>query len=431
MNKKRSASVSKGIGNSGGTTSRTANNINLLPITSGAVLTSRCAIANRYNPRGGVRLSPIYPENVTETLGLNLSDRASALAPTVSSRGLTNTVSGGGQGTMNITRGAAQAKGKNKQYSTAISPRHPSYSFRLIWLQSRANIINVDYQDRIAQLRRVIDTIDVFISVDQCFEFCSTKTTEILHVIVSNEFAESLTAAIHEMFQIHSIFILCESAPKRMNWIKRWEKVEGIFTSIASICEPLEQVISEYHRDFPTIGSSTIDPIELDPWLMCVQLIKEILFQTELDPRARKDFFEFYRRSQYAKNSAIDEFEQNYSIHTPIDWLACESTLSRMIHQAFSSQDVNAIMKMRFFIRGLHQQMEEDYKQPLETLTLYRGQRLSDAQLGQLHTMQSDLFFFNNFLATSTDHKIALLNAKHAQNDSDVQGVIFKIKSLR
>ena len=288
--------MSKRITNSGGTTSRTANNINLLPTTSEAVLTSRCAIANRYNPRGRVRLSPIFPENVTETLSSNLSNRASALAPLVSSRGLTNTVSDGGQGAMNITRGVAQTKDKNKQYSTAISPRHPSYSFRLIWLQPRASLINADYQDRIVELRRVIDTIDVFISVDQCFEFCATKTTEILHVIVSNEFAESLTAAVHEMFQIRSIFILCESTPKRMDWIKRWEKVEGVFPSVASICEPLEQEISEYHRDSPTISTSIVDPIELDPWLMCVQLIKEILIQTELDAKAKKEFSDLVGR---------------------------------------------------------------------------------------------------------------------------------------
>ena len=163
---------------------------------------------------------------------------------------------------------------------------------------------------------------------------------------------------------------------------------------------------------------------------MCVQLIKEILIQTELDAKAKNifEFFDFYRRSQCAKNSMVDEFEQNYSTRTPIGWLACESTLSRIIHQAFSSQDVNAIMKMRFFIRDLHQQIEKDYTQPLEKLTLYRGQRVSDAQLGQLRTMQGDLFFFNSFLATSTDYNIALLNANHAQNDSDMQGIIFQIK---
>ncbi|CAF4361099.1 unnamed protein product, partial [Rotaria sp. Silwood2] len=246
-------------------------------------------------------------------------------------------------------------------------------------------------------------------------------------MIASNDFAQSTIPLIHDMFQIHSIFIFCETKPKHKEWIKNWEKIEDVFTSIGSICEMLEQDIQQYHLDFPTIYVTNVEMIRIDPSFLCTQLLKEIFVEMKFDVKSKKEFIQFCRQKQRVDNTIIDELEHNYSMHTPIWWYTRDCCLSDIINQAFRLQSFYTIIKMRFFIQDLYKQIEKLYKPSSEKLTLYRSQGLTHAHFEQFRMMQGGLFSFNSFLSASIDENVALRDADRSRHDSDLIGIIFQI----
>ncbi|CAF1081041.1 unnamed protein product [Rotaria sordida] len=147
----------------------------------------------------------------------------------------------------------------------------------------------------------------------------------------------------------------------------------------------------------------------------------------KFDVKSKKEFIQFYRQKQRVDNTIIDELEHNYGMHTPIWWYTRDCCLSDIINQAFRLQNFYTIIKMRFFIQDLHEQIEKLYKTPSEKLTLYRGQGLTPAHFEQLRTMQGGLFSFNSFLSASVDENVALFYADHSRHDSDLIGIVFQI----
>ncbi len=82
---------------------------------------------------------------------------------------------------------------------------------------------------------------------------------------------------------------------------------------------------------------------------------------------------------------------------------------------------------MGFFIRDLHQQIEQLYKQALEQFNVYRGQGLSIDDFDNIHTKQGGLLSFQTFLSTSTDREFAVLYADSSRQDASLIGIVFEI----
>ena len=82
----------------------------------------------------------------------------------------------------------------------------------LIWLDATFDEKNNrDCQKNIAQLHRIIHTIQAFTDVDQCVIFLSEIKDKKACVIISGSLGQQTLPRIHDISRIDSIFIFCRN----------------------------------------------------------------------------------------------------------------------------------------------------------------------------------------------------------------------------
>lgn len=134
----------------------------------------------------------------------------------------------------------------------------------------------------------------------------------------------------------------------------------------------------------------------------------------------------------------IDDFDQNYHSNAAIQWYTRETCLYRLINHALRNDDMESIIKYRFFIVDLYQKLDELYQQMIEqiryadakVLTYYRGQVLARNELERFREHIGGLVSFNAFFSTSLSLDIALMFAGTISGDefSSLASVLFCIE---
>jgi tetratricopeptide (TPR) repeat protein len=213
--------------------------------------------------------------------------------------------------------------------------------------------------------------------------------------------------------------------------------VKGVFTQIELIYDALKQNVRRSDIEFTPINiistTASTNPDELDQSFMYSQLLKEIIVDIEYDKNAKTKFVNFCRQ-QYIDNDAmlktIDEFEENYDRSKAIWWYTKESFIYFALNKALRTQDIETTIKMGFFVRDLHQQIQQLHSETHQStkIVLYRGQGLSNDDLIKMKNSKGGLFAFNNFLSTSTDSQVSLVFAESARQNSDLTGILFKME---
>jgi tetratricopeptide (TPR) repeat protein len=103
-----------------------------------------------------------------------------------------------------------------------------------------------------------------------------------------------------------------------------------------------------------------------------------------------------------------------------------------MVNRALRTQNTECIVKMGFFIRDLHRQIEQLHVEQLdwymESFFLYRGQGLSIADFEMMQKSKGGLMSFNSFLSTSMSPKVSDLHADSARQNPDLIGVVFELE---
>ncbi|CAF1558409.1 unnamed protein product [Adineta steineri] len=305
-------------------------------------------------------------------------------------------------------------------------------NFRIIWLDSNFTKLNADFEYMINQLRHIIDVINPFTDPEVCKDFIRKKIDETIFLIVSNDVEQSIICDIHQISQIHCIFIFCQNKPKKTRWIKNWKKIIGFFMCINTIYERIKQETERHCRDSRTTSISSVDLNRFDTSFMYTLILREILSEMNYDVTAKKQLTQFYREYYYNDpwtQKDIDNFNQNYELHTPIWWYTRFPFLYERLNEALRLQKTKTIIKMGFFIKDLHDQIEQLYRPTTEKITVYRGQGLSYAHFNQLRTIEGGLYFFNCFLSTTADRQVALSRAESSCSieGSGQIGILFQI----
>jgi tetratricopeptide (TPR) repeat protein len=180
-------------------------------------------------------------------------------------------------------------------------------------------------------------------------------------------------------------------------------------------------------------GASNQNLNQLEPNFMYTQIFKEILLQMEHGEKATKDLA-IYCRKLYPKNKAelnvIEEFERDYSPKSAIEWYTRECFTYNMLNRALRLLEADTIISMGFFIRDLHQQIQQLHQQQVSSyrgkpFTVYRGQVLLKSDFEKLLKTKGGLMSFNNFLSTSTKQEVSLNFAKGALGNSGMVGILF------
>ena len=258
-------------------------------------------------------------------------------------------------------------------------------NFILVWLDASISEANADNEKPIDEFRKIINCVKLFTNSDACIDFLTTVQIEQIFLIVSRSFSELIVPCVEDLAQIHSIYVFCRNESEHEKWWQTHEKVRGIFIQIDHICASLVRDMKRCDIDTVPInilGSSTTttsDLNHLEPSFMYSQLLKEILFEIKYDDQSPQKLAA-YCRIQYAQNKielcVIDEFEHEYSNHTPIWWYTRECFTYQMLNRALRTQDIEVLCEMGFFICDIHRQLEEVYRTSdiQQKISVYRGQ---------------------------------------------------------
>ncbi|CAF1550671.1 unnamed protein product, partial [Adineta steineri] len=126
----------------------------------------------------------------------------------------------------------------------------------------------------------------------------------------------------------------------------------------------------------------------------------------------------------------INEFEQNYLPARAIWWYTRGCFTYKIPNQALRTMDVDMIINMGFFLRDVHQQIQQLYEQQVsnyggKSFVVYRGQRLQQSDFDKLQKTKGGLMSFNNFLSTNKNEQVSLGFARCASTKPDMAGILF------
>ncbi|CAF3766263.1 unnamed protein product [Adineta steineri] len=306
----------------------------------------------------------------------------------------------------------------------------------LIWLDNNINENNADCSNTIKQLKRVVNNINTFTDGDQCVEFIQTIKNNKICMIVSGSLGQHIVPHVHHMSQVDTIFVFCNNQQWHKQWAKEWPKIKGVFTDITSICEALKQASLQCEQNAISISfvASNKKMDQLDPSFMYSQILKEILLTINFEDKHFKEFTTYCREiyeddENELKN--VNQLQTTYKNNIPIWWYTWDAFLYRMLNQALRHMDVDMIIRMGFFIKDLHRDIQRLHSEQFDdhqsgtTFTVYRGQGLSKADFTEMTKTKGGLVSFNNFLSTSKNRNVSLDFAQQAATNADLIGVLF------
>ncbi|CAF1316949.1 unnamed protein product [Adineta ricciae] len=309
----------------------------------------------------------------------------------------------------------------------------------VIWLDTFINRNNADCQYTINRLECITSDIDTFTDNDECVEFILSNNHNNIYVITSGSLGKRLVPCIHDIAQLHSIFIFCEDKSYHEQWTKGWAKVKGVFIDIASLCKGIEDVFRRNEQN--TIPMSFVPsgrkPDQLDPSFMYTQLLKEILLTIDFQDEHIRQFIKRHFTLFAIDGKQVHDVEQlvhDYHTKKPIWWYTRGNDLHFMLNKALRVMDGDVLVQMGFFITDLHRNIEKLHKEQIidisfsSTFTVYRGQGLPKAEFEELRKAKGGLMSFNNFLSTSTKRDVCLSYAESNADNADFVAVVFNIQ---
>ncbi|CAF0832762.1 unnamed protein product [Adineta steineri] len=313
-------------------------------------------------------------------------------------------------------------------------------NYLLIWVDASIDETNKDCQNTLAQLKKVINDVNLCTESDQCIQALNKVDKEQAFVITSGSLGQHLIPEIHGMPQLDAIYIFCGDKSRHQGWTQNWTKVKGVHTNIKDICQALQLTVKQYDQDTIAVSflavnemASTENLNQLEPTFMYTQLFKEILLDIEYDRKAINDLA-VCCREVFAGNSielqVINEFERHYDPQKAIWWYTRECFTYKMLNQALRLMDADIIINMGFFLRDVHQQIQQLYEQQTgsygrKPFLVYRGQGLMKPDFEKLQKAKGGLMSFNNFLSTSKNKEVSLKFVRHASTELNKVGILF------
>lgn len=327
--------------------------------------------------------------------------------------------------------------------SFTIQPRwRIMQNFLLLWVDSNIDQENEVYKNTLAKLCSIINNVNAFTQADECADFLTEIGELKAFLVVADTMGRQMVPLIHDISQLHSVYIYCNNKAQHSAWTKNWAKIRGVYTEINNICKALQTMLRQYNYDSIMVSFASVNESgssenfnQIEPSFMYTQIFKEILLEIDHSEEAFNDFIRIWRR-EFAGNTVklniIDEFERNYSPQSAIYWYTREYFLYQTLNWSLRTLNTQVMMKTAFFIRDLNCQLEDLNKQQFrdsqsKPFIVYRGQGLSKTDFEKLMKTKGGLISFNNLLSTSKDRHISFCFAEGALSGNDMVGVLFQM----
>ncbi|CAF2038558.1 unnamed protein product [Rotaria magnacalcarata] len=314
----------------------------------------------------------------------------------------------------------------------------------IVWLDTDTNdLSNDDDRHMITALRRIVNSVDKFDTVNACVDFIGSIENETIFIVLSGVLNQTTISLIHDLPQVSSIYILSDNKLEYEVWIHKWRKIQNFFKDFPSLNEAIAHAAQECDRNtipMTFIGmtdeTSEQNPGKSDQIFMFTQVLSGLLSTIKFTEKSIEEFSTYYRKQlidNVTELRNIGKFEREYHDYTPTWWYTSQIFVSSMLNRALRSMDVVTLIKMGFFIFDLQQYIfklhaqQKIAHQNSKFCIVYRGQGISQKDFDQMKRSRNQLLSFNNFLCASKCRNIAMNYARQALVTPDLVGVLFAI----
>jgi hypothetical protein len=157
-------------------------------------------------------------------------------------------------------------------------------NFVLIWLDVNVDPSYEECQNTLTQLQHVVNNVNIFTEPNKCADFITELEGVKAFLIMSGTLGQQIISLIHDIPQLHTIYIFGRNTLQHQQWSKAWIKIKRVCTEIASICESLQHAMRQSKQDYIPVSFAAIDKDaanqilnQLEPSFMYTQIFKEIL----------------------------------------------------------------------------------------------------------------------------------------------------------
>ncbi|CAF1496923.1 unnamed protein product [Adineta steineri] len=311
-------------------------------------------------------------------------------------------------------------------------------NYLFLWVDTSIDQKTEDYENTVKQIQAITGDVNVFTQLDACIDFLTDAQEDMkFFLIVKDTMFQQLVPHIHDIPQLDSVYILNGIKTLYEEWPKKYDKIKSIDNNIDDLCQALQIGIKQFNQDSIAMSFITVNEMApsdslnlLEPTFMYTQLFKEILLDMEHNKEAIKDFITYCRHNDSVSSTIIDRFEKEYNPQLAIWWYTFQSNIYYMLNYALRTMDADIIINMGFFLRDVHQQIQQLYRQQVndyekKPFLVYRGQGLMISDFEKLQKTKGGLISFNNFLSTSTNKEVSLGFAQAALTESNKVGILF------
>ena len=294
----------------------------------------------------------------------------------------------------------------------------------LIWVDDSVEETSSDFTNMRVHLRRVVSSVNTFKTEEECIQFVKEQIQEKVNIVVSDSMAPTFVPRIHNMSQVNAIFIFYNNnINEEEDWLRIWPKIHGLFTDIEFLCQALRETMKTYEQNcvsftlVKTKGESSENFDQLEPLFMYTQLIKEIILSIKFEQKHLDQYLEHCRNAFTDNETELDKIKdmaKNYQLKRAIWWYTKESFLYPMLNRALRLTEIDIILKIAFFIKDLHQELDQLYREEfprtssIKSFTVYRGQSLSEDDMKKIRETNGGLIAFTNFLSASKQREVSV-----------------------
>lgn len=195
-------------------------------------------------------------------------------------------------------------------------------------------------------------------------------------------------------------------------------------------------------RNFCSLSSNEAhhyfrDLSEANTAFLRFQLLADIILRLDHNDFAKNEMLEICKE-KFVSNpnelTKIEIFEKTYMPKNAITWYTKDCFLYRLLNESLQSENIDLIVKLRYFIHDLHNQLTELHSNYLRyllpnqlILKLYRGLRMTLNDLEKFRQNEDNLVSTNSFLSTTRDYQAALFFAGEGKIEDPEVSVIYEI----
>jgi hypothetical protein len=266
--------------------------------------------------------------------------------------------------------------------------------------------------------------LHAFNDAKTCQKFISQVKNVCL--VVSGSLGSELVPHVHDLEQIHSIYIFCMNKEKNNRWARHFGKIRGVYTDIQSICHFIESnilpklSINHTRLEFDIMDEKIDLPAvdQISSFEKYPKLLPEILLNMMSIDRDEQRMFDDCRSiyvNDYLRKH-INEIEKHYRQTHPILLYTRDVFLRRIVNYALLTNDLYTLSSMHRFINDINThliQIQNQTSAKSTALSLYFSQLLSEVKLNRIRTHCGGILTINQFVSANLDQVNAMMYMKH------------------